>query len=92
MSLKIRPLGGRLLLQIFEEQDKVVGGIIVKAQARRDGFRNAIVRALPDNYRGDLCVGDAVLMPPYGGVEHIINKERLVFIKESELPAAVVNG
>ena len=92
MSLKIRPLGGRVLLQIFEEQDKEVGGIFVKAQVRREGFRRAVARALPDGYDGALCVGDEVLVPPYVGVETIINKERLVFIKEDEIPAAVENG
>jgi hypothetical protein len=31
-------------------------------------------------------------MPPYGGTEVIINRERLVFIREEELPAAVEHG
>lgn len=92
MSVNIRPTCGRLLLQIFEEGEKDVGGIIVKGQERRDGFRKAFVKALPDGYRGDLAVGSEVLMPPYGGAEIILNKERLVFIREEELPAAVEYG
>jgi len=89
MKVSIRPVCGRILLQIFEEEEKEIGGIIVKAPERRDGFRKAKVRALPDGYNGDLHLGSEILMPPYGGCEVIINRERLVFIREAEIPAVI---
>jgi co-chaperonin GroES (HSP10) len=91
MKLNIRPVCGRVLLQIFEEHERISDGIIVAGSsiARRDGFRKAVVRALPNGYAGTLDVGSTVLVGPYRGTEVIINRERLVFVKEHEIEAAL---
>ena len=91
MKLSIRPVCGRVLLQVFDDEEKVSDGIIVPggSTAKRDGFRRAVVRNIPNNYRGILEAGVTVLIGPYVGTEVIINKERLIFVKEHEIEAAL---
>ena len=91
MNVNIRPVCGRVLLQIFEDTEKVADGIIVPGTsvAKRDGFRRAVVRKLPNNYDGTLEEGVTVLIGPYKGTEVLINKERLIFVKEHEIEAAL---
>ena len=85
----IRPIRGEILLSVPPPAAENVGGIIVPAAQGRGGFREAWVRALPRGYRGDLCVGERVLLPAYQGREVVVNKETLVFVPEA-LVAAVL--
>lgn len=88
--IEIRPVCGKVLLFVPPEApEKLVGGIFLKGRFRRDGYREAIVRRLPDGYRGDLVPGETVLLPPYKGQEITVNGETLVFIREADLGAAV---
>ena len=88
VRMKIRPIGDKLLLRVPEEQEKVVGGIVVTPGKLRDGGREAFVEAPPNDYAGSLNVGDRVLMPPYAGTEIRINKVLMVFVKEEALLVA----
>ena len=47
------------------------------------------MQALPDGYAGDLLPGDRVLVPPYAGFEAVVNRERLVFVLEKDVLAAL---
>lgn len=91
MESQIRPICGRVLLQIVVEPERNVAGIYVKSTALREGFRRGVVRRLPDGYRGDLEEGQHVLVPPFAGSgrEFTRNGDTLVVIKEEELQAAL---
>lgn len=90
--IEIRPIAGKILLFVpAEPAEKTVGGVIVRGRCRREGFREAIVRRLPDQYSGSLVPGETVLLPPYKGTEISVNGERLVFIREEDL-GAVLEG
>ena len=90
MALKIRPVGGKLLLQIPAlPEEETRGGIVIRARSVREGYRKAIVKALPNGYRGDLEPGAEVLLPPFKGTEVKVNGETLVFVAEDQLAAAV---
>jgi len=83
--MKIRPLCGKLLLRVPEQEEKTVGGIIVAPGKLREGGREAFVEELPNGYNGTLNHGDRVLMPPFAGTEVRINGALLVFMKEEDL-------
>lgn len=92
MSVEIRPLGKKILLFVpAEPAEKTVGGVIVRGRCRREGFREAIVRRLPDQYSGSLVPGEVVLLPPFKGTEIRLNGELLVFVREEDL-GAVLEG
>jgi len=89
MSVKIRPVGKKLLLKVTEPVETDVGGIIVKGEIRRDGNREAVVRGTGNLYTGDLVAGDRVFIKPYAGTEVKVNGENLVFCLEKEVMAVV---
>jgi len=51
--------------------------------------REALVKALPHEYRGQLAVGDRVMVPPWPEREVMVNGETLVFADEDKLPCAL---
>ena len=90
MPVSLKPLCGKILLQVMPvPEEELRGGIIVKGRALRDGFRRAVVKRLPDRYRGGLEEGEDVLLPPFTGQEVILNKETLVLVREAELEAVL---
>lgn len=89
MPVNLKPICGKVLLQVPPAGETVRGGIIVKERALREGFRKAFVKRLPDRYRGAMEVGDQVLLPPYVGQEIVLNKETLVLVRDSEIEAAL---
>ena len=89
MSVKIRPVGEKILLMFPSVLEENVGGVIIKNPGRRDGVRDAVVKALPSCYRGDLSVGDHVFVKPWCGTELVLNGERIAFVKEAEILAGM---
>ena len=84
----IRPINGRILLQVIPMARKI-GGLVIPDNVDRSKHREAWVKALPNNYRGELNVGDRVMVPPYPEREISLNREILVFAKESDLQMAL---
>lgn len=88
-DVKIRPVGGRVLLHVPPPAENE-GVLALPARKQwRGSSREAIVKALPNGYRGDLAVGDRVLLPPWPERESRINGENLVFIDPDRLPCAL---
>ena len=85
--LQIRPVAGKVLLHVPAAAAEVRDGIYIPERSR-NSTRKAVVQRLPRDYRGDLCEGDEVVLPPFAGVEVKINGETMVFIKPAELYAA----
>ncbi len=74
MSVKIKPLGGRVLVKACEEKVEMIGGIILPGSAQ-EAPRESIVVALGTGAKDDngkvipfdIEVGDTVLTEQYGG-------------------------
>lgn len=91
MSVEIRPIGKKILFQIFDapaEENR--GGIIVAVKAERSGHRKAVVRRVGNFYRGPLEAGMEVMLKPWCGAEITVNRdERLIFATEDEVVCVV---
>jgi len=89
--MNIRPLGKKILFQVFEEPaEELRGGIVVRNTASRGAYRKAVVRRLPSAYRGGLSEGDEVMLKPWCGTEITVGRdERLVFALEDEVMCVV---
>lgn len=95
-TLKLKPLGDRVLVKREEEEDAVRGGIILPDTAKKKQDK-AVVVALGTGKRNDngetipfeVQVGDTVLMDKYAGQEVSVDGEEFVILQASEIMAVI---
>ena len=63
----VRPTGGRVLIQIIEAPTVTAGGIVIPEQAATRPISATIV-AVPNDWWGDVEVGETILFNSYTGV------------------------
>jgi chaperonin GroES len=91
-SVKIQPLGDRVLVKAIEEKEQVKGGIIIPDSAKEKP-QEAEVIALGTGKKDDngkvipfeVKVGDKVLVSKYGGTEVKIGDEKFSLLREDDI-------
>jgi chaperonin GroES len=93
METKIKPIGNRVLVKKFEEQEQVKGGIIIP-DAAKEASQEAEVVALGSGKNDDgkvldfeVAIGDRVLISKYGGTEIKRGKDIFVVVKHDDILA-----
>ena len=88
----ISPLNGNILLKEIEEEEQLVGNIIIPDLGKEKGKLYEVVStSVTYNYNTDktifseLTVGDKVFIPAFGGTKVSQNNIEYVLIKESEI-------
>jgi chaperonin GroES len=91
-TMKIRPLGDRILLKRIEEEDKSKGGIIIPDSAKEKPQEGKVVaagkgRLLEDGKLVPLEVkkGDRVLFGKYSGTEVKLVGEEHLIVREDDI-------
>lgn len=92
MSVKIKPLGDRVLVKLLEEAEQVKGGIIIPDSAKEKP-QEAEVIALgtgkKDKSGNDVPFfvksGDKVLISKYGGTEVKFGTEKYTLLREDDI-------
>ena len=91
-TMKIRPLGDRILLKRIEEEDKSKGGIIIPDSAKEKPQEGKVVaagkgRLLDDGKLVPLEVkkGDRVLFGKYSGTEVKLVGEEHLIVREDDI-------
>ena len=92
MSVKIKPLGDRVLVKLIEEAEQVKGGIIIPDSAKEKP-QEAEVIALgtgkKDKSGNDVPffvkAGDKVLISKYGGTEVKFGTEKYTLLREDDI-------
>lgn len=87
-NVNLRPVAGRALLQFRAEPD-TVGGLAVRRKVSRGVYREAVVRALPAGYAGELRVGDTVLCPPWPDREFVLAGDRVALVPADKIPCTL---
>ena len=89
--MNIRPLGDRVLVELAEEKEQMVGAIYIPDAAKEKPIKGKVF-ALGKKYDKDhkelafdVKVGDEVLLPKYGGTEVKINDKKLQLVREEDL-------
>src|SRR5713226_4436517 len=97
ISLKVRPLDDRVVVQPLEAEDKTAGGILLPDSAKQKPQRGRVLAAGPgklrDNgQRATLAVqkGDEVLYGRYSGNDIEVDGREVKIMRESEILAKVV--
>jgi chaperonin GroES len=91
MTVNVKPLGDRVLIQPFEEKEGKKGGIIIPDTAKEKPQEGTVVAVgtgkLDDSGKKiefNVKVGDKVLIPKYGG-EIKIDDESYLIMREDDI-------
>lgn len=95
-SVKLQPLGDRLVVRREDSQDRTEGGIFLPESAKNKPTRGVVVavgdgKLLDDGSRAAMQVkaGDRVLFTSYAGEAIEIGDEEFLLMAESELLAVI---
>jgi chaperonin GroES len=97
-KLKLKPLGGRVIVEPIEQEEMTAGGIILPETAKEKPQEGKILAAGPGERDEDgkriameVKVGDKVLYAKYAGTEVKMDGKKLLILKENDI-LAVVEG
>jgi chaperonin GroES len=95
--MKVRPLGGRVLVKPCEEEERTPGGIILPDTAKEKPQEGVVVavgpgKLLENGERRPVAVkvGDVVIFSKYAGTEVKIDGEEYLIVDEDSLLAVKV--
>ena len=98
MSMNLKPLGGRVVVEPIEAEDVTTGGIFLPETAKEKPQKGVVLSVGPgdrnedgERITMDVKVGDTVLYAKYGGTEIKIDGKKLLILRESDLLAIVEN-
>ena len=97
LSLKVRPLDDRVVVEPLEAEEKTAGGILLPDTAKQKPQRGLVLAAGPgkmleNGERVKVCVGigDEVIYGRYAGNEVKIGEKEVKIMRESDILAKVV--
>jgi chaperonin GroES len=96
MSLNLKPLGSRVVIEPIEQEDVTAGGIVLPETAKEKPQQGKILAVGPgdrdedgDRIAMDVAVGDKVLYAKYSGTEIKVDGKKLLILRESDILAIV---
>lgn len=96
MTINLKPLGSRVVVEPIEQEEVTPGGIVLPETAKEKPQKGKVLSVGPgdrdDNGKRialDVAVGDTVLFAKYSGTEIKIEGKKLLILRESDLLAIV---
>jgi chaperonin GroES len=96
MSLKVKPLGDRLVVKPLEQEEVTPSGIVIPETAKEKPQKGEVLAVGPggrddsgERIPMDVSVGDTVLFAKYGGTEIKLDSEKLLILRESDILALI---
>jgi chaperonin GroES len=97
MSLKLKPLGNRVVVEPLEQEEMTAGGIVLPETAKEKPQKGKILSAGPGERDEDgkyipmdVKEGDTVLFAKYAGTEIKVESKKLLILRETDLLAIVL--
>ena len=97
MSMSLKPLGNRVVVEPTEQEDITAGGIVLPETAKEKPQKGKVLSVGPgdrdeDGKRipMDVSTGDTVLYAKYAGTEIKIDGKKLLILRETDLLAIVL--
>jgi len=94
--MKLKPLGGRVVVEPLEQEDVLASGIVLPETAKEKPQKGLVISVGPgdrdeDGKRipMDVKEKDVVLFAKYSGTEIKIDGKKLLILRESDLLAIV---
>ena len=95
--MNLQPLGDRLILEVLDEEEQTVSGIVLPDTAKEKPQRGKVLAVGPgardedgDYIKMDVEVGDEVIYSKYGGTEIRLGSDDYLILRESDVLAKVV--
>jgi chaperonin GroES len=96
MSISLKPLGNRVVVEPIEQEEITAGGIVLPETAKEKPQKGSVLAIGPGerNDAGervplDVKEGDTVLFAKYAGTEIKIDGKKVLILKESDILAIV---
>lgn len=94
MTIKMRPLGSRLVIEPIEQEDITAGGIVLPETAKEKPQKGTVLAIGPGERNDDgeripmdVKVGEVVLYAKYSGTEIKYDGKKLLILRESDVLA-----
>ena len=94
MSLNLKPLGNRLVVEPIEQEEVTAGGIVLPETAKEKPQKGNVLAAGPGDRDEagkripmDVAVGDMVLFAKYSGTEIKMDGKKLLILREGDILA-----
>ena len=94
--MNLQPLGDRLIVEVLEEEEVTIGGIVLPDTAREKPQRGKVLATGPGarDENGqyipmDVAEGDEVIFSKYGGTEVKLGTDEVLILRESDVLAKV---
>ena len=96
MSISIKPLGNRVVVEPEEQEEMTSGGIVLPETAKEKPQKGKVLATGPGDRDDegkriplDVKEGDTVLFAKYSGTEIKVETQKLLILRESDLLAIV---
>jgi chaperonin GroES len=97
--MDLQPLGDRLIVEVLDEEETTVSGIVLPDTAKEKPQRGKVLAVGPgprdedgDYIKMEIEVGDEVIFSKYGGTEIKVGADDVLILRESDVLAKVVSA
>jgi chaperonin GroES len=97
MSMSLKPLGNRVVIEPLEGEEVTAGGIVLPETAKEKPQKGKVLSVGPGDRDDegkripmDVKEGETVLFAKYAGTEIKVDGKKLLILRESDLLAIVV--
>ena len=95
--MDLQPLGDRLIVEVLDEDEVTVSGIVLPDTAKEKPQRGKVLAVGPgprdeagEHIKMDVKKGDEIIFSKYGGTEIKIGGDDVLILRESDVLAKVV--
>jgi chaperonin GroES len=95
--MDLQPLGDRLIVEVLDEDEITVSGIVLPDTAKEKPQRGNVLAVGPGSrdedgkyIKMDVEVGDEIIFSKYGGTEIKVGADDVLILRESDVLAKVV--
>jgi chaperonin GroES len=96
--MNLQPLGDRLIVEVLEEEETTVSGIVLPDTAKEKPQRGKVLAVGPgprndesgEHVPMDVEEGDEIIFSKYGGTEIKLGADDVLILRESDVLAKVV--
>ena len=96
--MDLQPLGDRLIVEILDEEETTVSGIVLPDTAKEKPQRGNVLAVGPGSrdedgkyIKMDVEVGDEIIFSKYGGTEIKVGADEILILRESDVLAKAVH-